>query len=79
MSHVSLPKKMNQKKTPSIMGEMEGKFVEMFGDGDGTRAGNGTFVQSVRTEKGTFVQSVLRKYYNGSANPLTSPPAKLPL
>ena len=52
MSHVSLPKKMNQKKTPSIMGEMEGKFVEMFGDGDGTRAGNGT-------GNGTFVQSVL--------------------
>jgi len=50
MFHVSLPKKMNQKKTPSIMSEMEGKFVEMFGDGDGTRAGNGT-------GNGTFVQS----------------------
>jgi hypothetical protein len=78
MFHVCLPKKMNQKKTPSIMSEMEGKFVEMFGDGDGTRAGNGTGTRE-RTGNGTFVQSVLRKYYNGSANPLTSPPAKLPL
>jgi len=59
------------------MSEMEGKFVEMFGGGDGTRAGNGT--GNGTTGNGTFVQSVLRKYYNGSANPLTSPPAKLPL
>jgi len=32
-----------------------------------------------RERMGTFVQSVPSDYYDESVNPLTSPPAKLPL